>query len=1212
MNDFRGMQGGKNMTTLRKIAVLILTLTLVFGLAAPGLEVQAASEGMVDIGISGYTDYSQIFEILDLVNEARAAEGLHPLKYDSTLGGYAETRAAECYVYYSHTRPDGSDLRTMFQNTYQYSSGIFGENIAMGQSSAQEVVTAWLNSPGHRANILNANFNFIGIGMFYQEDGSPAWVQLFHSNGYDVDFGNQRNDVAVNRYTLEVAPANLAVHVAHPQLTSAYCAVDFYEGMTMDTQLYLVNPMLTYSPLILVENDDYAYVSSDTSVFTVNNTDHTITAVTPGSAALSVRFRNWNVSILDDTGRLTNAVNVDVKPMPKLTYEKKGNVYAIDYSGFTTVSGGLTLWIKGNHDEMWTMGNIEADRVYDFYPMDLTDTYVCVMRYYDAYLDEYVEVGERLVIQLGSEKPDLPEPSEPEETEPVPDTVYLEYPKASELPQWNAEPTVGQIQTAIADLTVRYPAGTVMPDTIYRWNGGIDGPNYDLEVLSDMLFGTLPCRVIDNATIDDIRPGDMIFCDANYPHIMLVTEVTKEYVYGISVVSQDGEYSLSNDVLAEGYVEARGLTVYTRYASEPTGVASSMVPAGATVIAQGDCSRRNKDYYGNVTGFSSVVLWSLTSDGTLYITGRGRGTDCTVNNDKTYGWSKYTGQIRKVVIGDGITGLADEVFYDHDALETVVLGKNMKELGENAFANCGALKTVVWNEKLEVVGDYAFAKCTALTEIELPESVKVVGSNAFEDCSALSHIELPAKLKEIGEEAFMNTGITELVVPGKVKTLGARAFANCQKLSSVTLPGSIQSVGEFAFSNCDALTDIRFAGGYSTMGTDMFTGCDGLKTVTIPGTVKEIPRNAFVRCYNLEKVVIEAGVEVIDMYAFNQIRSITELHLPNTLKQIKQDAFGALEGGKAQVYFYGSQNEWYNIQIDSGNYGLQGWEYFFIFLDPNACRHNNTTVLKGYDPTCTANGLTDGVYCNDCGETVTAQKTIAALSHSYVAIVSDPTCTEGGHTTYTCSRCGDGYVSDYTDPMGHYYVKGFCINCGAEEECVVPVNPFSDVKDTDYFLEPVLWAVECGITAGTGNGKFSPNQTCTRGQVVTFLWRAMGEPEPVSKDNPFSDVKPSDYFYKPVLWAVENGITSGTGNGKFSPEQSCTRGQVVTFLWRTMGWSSDIANPFTDVKAQDYFYEPVLWAVENGITSGTSKTTFAPGSNCTRGQVVTFLYRAMN
>ncbi len=174
-------------------------------------------------------------------------------------------------------------------------------------------------------------------------------------------------------------------------------------------------------------------------------------------------------------------------------------------------------------------------------------------------------------------------------------------------------------------------------------------------------------------------------------------------------------------------------------------------------------------------------------------------------------------------------------------------------------------------------------------------------------------------------------------------------------------------------------------------------------------------------------------------------------------------------------------------------------------------------------------------------------------------------------------------------------------------------NPFVDVKERDYFYTPVLWAVDKGITNGMGKGKFAPENPCTRGQIVTFLWRACGSPEPMEQSNPFSDVSTSAYYYKAVLWAVENGITNGTGKGKFSPDDTCTRGQVATFLWRAQGkpTPTSSANPFNDVSSKTYYYDAVLWAVEKGVTNGTGKGRFSPDDNCTRGQIVTFLYRAL-
>ena len=174
------------------------------------------------------------------------------------------------------------------------------------------------------------------------------------------------------------------------------------------------------------------------------------------------------------------------------------------------------------------------------------------------------------------------------------------------------------------------------------------------------------------------------------------------------------------------------------------------------------------------------------------------------------------------------------------------------------------------------------------------------------------------------------------------------------------------------------------------------------------------------------------------------------------------------------------------------------------------------------------------------------------------------------------------------------------------------VNPFTDVTPSDYYYEPVLWALGESITDGVAETEFAPEDTCKRSQVVTFLWRAAGEPKPTSRSNPFVDVKPTDYFYEAVLWAVEKGITDGMDETHFEPDGVCNRSQVVTFLYRAFKEPpvGSTSNPFTDVPANKWYATPVLWAVKEGITDGVTETSFAPEKPCTRGQVVTFLYRA--
>ena len=172
---------------------------------------------------------------------------------------------------------------------------------------------------------------------------------------------------------------------------------------------------------------------------------------------------------------------------------------------------------------------------------------------------------------------------------------------------------------------------------------------------------------------------------------------------------------------------------------------------------------------------------------------------------------------------------------------------------------------------------------------------------------------------------------------------------------------------------------------------------------------------------------------------------------------------------------------------------------------------------------------------------------------------------------------------------------------------------FTDVKAGAYYEDAVKWAVDKAVTSGKTVTTFAPNESCTRAQAVTFLWRAAGSPEPTASEMTFTDVKAGSYYYKAVLWAVENKITSGMSDTLFAPDATCSRSQIVTFLYRMQNSpESKAENPFTDVKADAYYANAVLWAVENGVTTGASATTFDPAGDCTRGQIVTFLYRCLS
>ena len=181
-----------------------------------------------------------------------------------------------------------------------------------------------------------------------------------------------------------------------------------------------------------------------------------------------------------------------------------------------------------------------------------------------------------------------------------------------------------------------------------------------------------------------------------------------------------------------------------------------------------------------------------------------------------------------------------------------------------------------------------------------------------------------------------------------------------------------------------------------------------------------------------------------------------------------------------------------------------------------------------------------------------------------------------------------------------------------KDEALQP-SVFTDVKEGAYYVDAVNWAVNKKVTSGKTETTFAPNDSCTRAQAVTFLWRAAGSPEPTASEMTFTDVKADAYYYKAVLWAVENKITSGMSDTLFAPDATCSRSQIVTFLYRMQNSpESKAENPFTDVKADAYYANAVLWAVENGVTTGASATTFDPAGDCTRGQIVTFLYRCLS
>ncbi|MBR1566117.1 MAG: S-layer homology domain-containing protein, partial [Oscillospiraceae bacterium] len=273
---------------------------------------------------------------------------------------------------------------------------------------------------------------------------------------------------------------------------------------------------------------------------------------------------------------------------------------------------------------------------------------------------------------------------------------------------------------------------------------------------------------------------------------------------------------------------------------------------------------------------------------------------------------------------------------------------------------------------------------------------------------------------------------------------------------------------------------------------------------------------------------------------------------------------------------------------------------------------HSLTAVAEIPATCEEPGVKAHWKCEVCGKlfsdaegktALSEPETIAALGHDWDEgqIAKAPTFTAEGEMTYTCKHDPS---HTKTEPIAKQ------THCDGGDDC--PSIQFTDVDRSadSWYHEPVDWAFVEGITTGKTTSLFAPNDDCTREQVVTFLWRAAGSPEPTTTDCPFTDVKADAYSYQAILWAVENKITNGTAADKFSPADTCTREQIVTFLYRFEKEPAitGAENPFTDVK-EGYSYNAILWAAESGVTTGRTATTFAPKDTCTRAEVVTFLYR---
>ena len=537
----------------------------------------------------------------------------------------------------------------------------------------------------------------------------------------------------------------------------------------------------------------------------------------------------------------------------------------------------------------------------------------------------------------------------------------------------------------------------------------------------------------------------------------------------------------------------------------------------------------------------------------------------------------------------------------------------VKKLGENAFQRCTGLTGLDMPPKLEQISEKQFIDCRNLKYVRLGVETKSIGALAFANCISLERVTDMDSVTEIGSQAFLGcTSLTEMEFHYGLKNISPGLFLGCSALKTLKLPGSVTTIGSSAFDDCAALEEIEIPPYVTVIERSAFAGCSSLKRVVIPDGVGTIEDSVFFSCSTLTDVSIPESVTSIGQFAFGYCSSLTDLKIPDSVRCINQCAF---EGAG----MYMDEEKWTNGILYIGDCLIQAQSYIteakirqgtrliadYAFFD---C-FQMTDVQMPFGIEFIGTGAFNKCQClkniiiprsaEQIGENAfTGCKALEVLT----IMREDCQISPSGLSAATVIRGYRGTTAE-----------AFAEDTGLVFEALSGKTGFADVMENVFYEQSVAWAVAHEVTKGTGEYIFSPDQACTRGQVVTFLWRAARCPEPENASTSFTDLKSGAFYEKAVAWAVENGITSGTSKTTFSPDATCTRGHVVTFLWRfrNMPEPKSATTPFTDLKKGAFYEKAVAWAVEEGITKGIDETRFGPDRPCTRGQVVTFLYRAV-
>ena len=610
--------------------------------------------------------------------------------------------------------------------------------------------------------------------------------------------------------------------------------------------------------------------------------------------------------------------------------------------------------------------------------------------------------------------------------------------------------------------------------------------------------------------------------------------------------------------------------------------------------------------------------------------------------------------LTELLIPDSVTSIGDYAFYWCTSLPEIVIPDGVSSIGKGAFWGCSSLTEMTIPPKITAIADDVFCSCTGLTEITIPRGITSIGDSAFYDCPNLTDVYYGGSEEEWSKIAIdeYNSYLTDATIhfnsalPVASGTCGENLTWTLDSNGILTISGTGAMADYFYYEApwsdyYDAIRSVVVEEGVTTIGKYAFWNCSNLISVDISNSVTSIGYSAFSHCTSLISVTIPEGVTSIDDLVFDYCSSLTGIHVAENNPSYSSDEYGVLfnKGKTKLIRAPEGISGRYQIPEDVTDislcafFGCSGLTSIVIPEGVTSIGNFAFYACSGLTSVNIPGGVTrigDNTFshCSSLTNIVIPDGVISIDEYTFfgctsLSSIEIPESVTGisSWAFSDCTSLNDVYYGgseEQWNTITIYSGNDELTNATIHFNSTLPESkpsdtPFTDVPSGEYYYAPVLWAVDNGVTAGVTETTFVPDGTCTRAQIVTFLWRAKGCPEPISSDNPFTDVAYTDYYYKPVLWAMEKGITMGTSESTFSPEDGCTRSQVATFLWRAEGEpSASGENIFSDLTSGAYYYDAVLWAVDNGITNGMGNGTFAPDETCTRAQIVTFLYRALN